>query len=140
MMFLTHYLWSQLNTIFLKTRNCSLAFFQVPTATSASSTFRSAKRVCRRFSEVLSGTPSFNLHGDAHIEQYAVTDLGRGLTDFDDSSTGPAVIDLMRFGVSLDLTNRAHGWHDGAGELFDRFITGYRDALKDFNRRSASMD
>src|SRR3990172_1284671 len=47
-----------------------------------------SKEICRRFQNRLPGTPSFNLHGDAHIEQYAITDLGRGLTDFDDSSTG----------------------------------------------------
>ncbi len=90
-----------------------------------------SKEVCRRFTDLLSGTPSFNLHGDAHIEQYAMTDLGRGLTDFDDSSTGPAVIDLMRFGVSLHLTCKANGWAEQAGELYDTFISGYRVALND---------
>ena len=39
------------------------------------------------------GVPLFNLHGDAHLEQYAITDLGRGLTDFDDSSRGPAIVE-----------------------------------------------
>ncbi|MFQ5771534.1 MAG: DUF2252 family protein [bacterium] len=85
-----------------------------------------SKEVCRRFEETLRGTPSFNLHGDAHIEQYAITDLGRGLTDFDDSSTGPALIDLLRFGVSLHLACRAHGWGDKANELFEKFLFGYR--------------
>lgn len=90
-----------------------------------------SNEVCHRFSDALKGTPSFNLHGDAHIEQYAVTDLGRGLTDFDDSSTGPAVLDLMRFGVSLHLACRAHGWSKTSEKLFDRFILGYRTALKE---------
>lgn len=87
--------------------------------------------VCRRFSESLAGTPSFNLHGDAHIEQYAITDIGRGLTDFDDSSMGPAVIDLMRFGVSLRLTCRALDWEAYTTVMYDQFLQGYRDALNE---------
>jgi len=79
----------------------------------------------------LVGTPSLNLHGDAHIEQYAVTDLGRGLTDFDDSSTGPGIIDWMRFGVSLQLACSEHGWEEFADDLFETFLRGYRDALND---------
>ena len=67
-----------------------------------------------------------NLHGDAHVEQYAVTSLGRGLTDFDDSARGPYVVDLVRFGVSLELAAREKGWAAGA---FDDFLRGYRDAL-----------
>ena len=65
--------------------------------------------VCTRYAEMLSRAPRLNLHGDAHIEQYAVTDLGRGLTDFDDSSSGPGLLDLLRFGVSLRLTLAANG-------------------------------
>ena len=42
--------------------------------------------------------PTVTLHGDPHLEQYAVTDAGRGLTDFDDASKGPAILDLVRFG------------------------------------------
>ena len=58
-----------------------------------------SREICRRFENELPSMPSLNLHGDAHIEQYAMTDLGRGLTDYDDSSTGPGLIDLLRFGV-----------------------------------------
>ena len=89
-----------------------------------------SQEVCRRFGESLEDSPALNLHGDAHIEQYAVTDLGRGLTDFDDSSTGPGAVDLLRFGVSLDLTCRANGWEDRAVEIFDEFLRGYREALE----------
>ncbi len=89
-----------------------------------------SQEVCRRFEAYLTGTPTFNLHGDAHIEQYAITDLGRGLTDFDDSSTGPAIIDLMRFGVSLQLACLQNQWQDEADNLYDRFLDGYRASLK----------
>jgi hypothetical protein len=88
-----------------------------------------SEEICRRFSKALSGRPSFNLHGDAHVEQYAVTDLGRGLTDYDDSSTGPAIIDVMRFGVSLNLACREKGVQDSAEAVFDTFLNGYRAAL-----------
>ncbi len=90
-----------------------------------------SREVCRRFGTDMVGTPSFNLHGDAHVEQYATTDLGRGLTDFDDSSTGPAIVDLARFGVSLYLAAEQAGLGDASDAAFDRFLAGYRAALDD---------
>jgi hypothetical protein len=89
-----------------------------------------SREVCSRFGGAVEGTPLFNLHGDAHLEQYAVTDLGRGLTDFDDSSTGPAVVDLLRFGVSLDLACRAERC-ESSDAVYDEFLEGYREALAD---------
>lgn len=89
-----------------------------------------SREACRRIA-ALGPAPILNLHGDAHLEQYAVTDLGRGLTDFDDSSTGPGLIDILRFGVSLNLACRANGWDDQAEAMFTTFLDGYRDCLKD---------
>ena len=71
-----------------------------------------AEAVCIRFQKNLSGIPNVNLHGDAHLENYAITELGRGLTDFDDATIGPMVLDLVRFGVSIHLACRANGWED----------------------------
>ncbi len=88
-----------------------------------------ATEVCRRFAAILDDNPSVNLHGDAHLEQYAVTDLGRGLTDYDDSASGPGLIDLVRFGVSLRLACHEFGWEQNADTLFARFLGGYCDAL-----------
>lgn len=90
-----------------------------------------SQEVCRRFSAELEGAPALNLHGDAHIEQYAVTDLGRGLTDFDDSSTGPALIDLLRLGVSLRLAARQQGFAEASESLVDELLRGYLAALED---------
>ncbi len=90
-----------------------------------------ASEVCRRFDAMIADNPSVNLHGDAHLEQYAVTDLGRGLTDYDDSASGPGFIDLIRFGVSLRLACHEQGWNSSADSLFSEFLEGYRDALKD---------
>ena len=90
-----------------------------------------SQEVCRVYGEALAPYPDFNLHGDAHIEQYAVTDLGRGLTDFDDSSLGPALVDLSRFGVSLALAVEANGWESSYEGFLDSFFNGYREALSD---------
>ncbi len=87
-----------------------------------------SQAVCALFDDVRSSLPDVILHGDPHVEQYAVTSLGRGLTDFDDSGRGPYVVDLVRFGVSLELAARENGW-GGAGGAIDDFLRGYRDAL-----------
>lgn len=87
----------------------------------------SAKRVCALFGDVLASLPTVNLHGDAHLEQFAVTSTGFGLVDFDDATAGPAVIDLVRFGVSLRIAAAARGW-DASGAI-DDFFAGYRTAL-----------
>ena len=89
-----------------------------------------SNEVCRRFKNSMTNAPALNLHGDAHLEQYAITDLGRGLTDYDDSSTGPGIIDLMRFGVSLNLACRDKNWDELDGKLFDKLLLGYRNALE----------
>jgi hypothetical protein len=88
-----------------------------------------AKAVCARFREDAYRLPTVNLHGDAHLEQYAVTERGRGLTDFDAASTGPGILDLVRFGVSLHLACRANSWNQ-EDEAFGEFLRGYRAALE----------
>lgn len=98
-----------------------------------------SQRVCDLFADRLASLSSeevrafqLNLHGDAHLEQYAVTELGRGLTDFDDSSQGPPFLDLMRFVVSLRLASRANGWDQLTEEgLVRTFLDAYRSALAD---------
>lgn len=85
--------------------------------------------VCRRFDPQRVGLPLVNLHGDAHLEQYSVTSLGRGLTDYDDSSSGPGTIDLARMGTSIALLAEARGWRAQLDALLDEFFDGYRDAL-----------
>jgi hypothetical protein len=85
--------------------------------------------VCERFAELLASQPMATLHGDAHLEQYAVTDRGRGLADFDDSSTGPALLDLARFATSIRLALRERSW-EGAEAMVTRFLEGYVAALR----------
>ncbi|HSD26736.1 MAG TPA: DUF2252 family protein, partial [Vicinamibacteria bacterium] len=88
-----------------------------------------AAETCRLFADVADSMPEVNLHGDAHVEQYAVTSLGRGLTDFDDCTRGKAVIDLVRFGASLVLAAREKGWPREERRLVDAFLEGYRAGL-----------
>jgi hypothetical protein len=71
-----------------------------------------------------------NLHGDAHLEQYAVTDSGRGLTDFDRATEGMAFLDHVRFGVSIHLACRANGWEEAATGTVREFFRGYYAALE----------
>jgi uncharacterized protein DUF2252 len=89
------------------------------------------REVCRRFADIESFQPAVTLHGDAHVEQYAVTELGRGLSDFDDSATGPAYVDLVRFGVSIRLAAWQRGWRHDAEDVFQAFRRGYRRAIQD---------
>jgi hypothetical protein len=90
-----------------------------------------AEEVCVRFRNDLGWIPNVSLHGDAHLENYAITRRGRGLTDFDDATIGPVVLDLVRFGVSIHLACRANGWEEHAEPIVDSFLSGYRAALED---------
>jgi hypothetical protein len=85
--------------------------------------------VCEAFVAERPALPRVRLHGDAHIEQYAVTANARGLDDFDDSATGPAVIDLVRFLGSLELTAHERGWLTSVPAIADAFLDGYMRAL-----------
>ena len=90
-----------------------------------------AARVCEAFREDLPSLPTAILHGDAHLEQYALTATAHGLDDFDDAAHGPSVIDLVRFLGSVDLVARRRGWTAERERLFDRFFDGYARALVD---------
>jgi Uncharacterized protein conserved in bacteria (DUF2252) len=97
-----------------------------------------AAAVCRDFDDILPSLPTVNLHGDAHLEQFAVTSTGHGLVDFDDATAGPAVIDLVRFGVSLQLAASARDWQ--ADSAIDSLFAGYRTALAHPNAESTLPD
>jgi uncharacterized protein (DUF2252 family) len=90
-----------------------------------------ATAVCEAFRGELHALPSAILHGDAHLEQYALTATARGLDDFDDAAHGPSVIDLVRFLGSIELVARRRGWTAERERLFDRFLDGYTRSLAD---------
>jgi uncharacterized protein (DUF2252 family) len=62
-----------------------------------------ADRVCSRWASRIPTMPLVHVHGDAHVEQYAVAEGGRGLADFDAAGEGPPVIDFARFAASIAL-------------------------------------
>lgn len=86
-------------------------------------------RVCRDFARDLEGLPIVRLHGDAHVEQFAVAQDAWGLDDFDDSARGPAAVDIVRFLGSIDLVTRQRSWQKYRDKMFDRFVEGYKRGL-----------
>jgi hypothetical protein len=97
-------------------------------------------QVCDAFANDMRDMPIVRLHGDAHIEQFAVTKDAWGLDDFDDSARGPAVVDMVRFLGSIDLVVRQRGWTAQREALFDRFFSGYRSGLTEPNAQSPQPD
>ena len=81
------------------------------------------ERVCEAFADVTSPT-IVRLHGDAHIEQFALTQGAWGLGDFDDSTRGPSFVDVVRFLGSIDLASRQRGWTRDRDQLWNRFFEG----------------
>lgn len=93
-----------------------------------------AQRVCLAFADHT--MPEVNLHGDAHLEQYAITGSGQGLSDYDDAASGPGVLDLVRFGVSLRLVGELEGW--STDHALDEFLRGYYEGLRESVSHSTS--
>jgi hypothetical protein len=96
-------------------------------------------RVCEVFAD-LQGPPIVRLHGDAHVEQFALTQDAWGLDDFDDSNRGPAFIDVVRFLGSLDLAARQRGWIHDREALWNRFFAGARRGLSNPNYQPPEPD
>jgi hypothetical protein len=90
-----------------------------------------ARATCKALGPVLAVHPHVHLHGDAHVGQYAYTRTQNGLDDLDDSISGPAGLDIVRFLGSVELATRARGWTDDRGDIVDEFFRGYRAALMD---------
>jgi hypothetical protein len=83
-------------------------------------------RVCDVFAADIPHLPTVQLHGDAHVEQYAITSDAWGLDDFDDSTRGPALVDIVRFLGSIEIVAQQRGWEGERDRLVDRFFAGYR--------------
>lgn len=89
-----------------------------------------SRAACKRFQSSLATAPTARLHGDPHVEQYHVSDLGRGLTDFDDAAVGPTLLDLTRFASSSILAARLHDLDaEGSKRLLDELFRGYRAGI-----------
>ena len=95
--------------------------------------------VCEAFAD-LSDLPTVRLHGDAHVEQFAITKDAWGLDDFDDSARGPEFVDIVRFLGSIDLATRRRGWTHDRDAVWDRFFAGYRAGLSSPTNRPPEPD
>ena len=86
-----------------------------------------ASAVCSELASTYRLWPIVNLHGDAHLEQFAVTADGSGLADFDYGTLGPAPLDLLRFAVSIRLA--AHDRRLEPRAAIAALLGGYRAGL-----------
>jgi hypothetical protein len=89
------------------------------------------RATCDALADEIRSAPIVRLHGDAHIEQYALTLNERGLDDFDDSARGPAAVDLVRFAGSIELAASARDWHAALPTAIDSLFEGYRRGLEE---------
>jgi Uncharacterized protein conserved in bacteria (DUF2252) len=93
------------------------------------------RRVCAELDPEELELPSVVLHGDAHVEQFAITDAGYGLDDFDAAGEGPAVVDLVRFSTSIALACRSRAWGADERQLIEAFLDRYVFALRESKAR-----
>jgi hypothetical protein len=86
-------------------------------------------RTCEAFRDLRWRLPSGAVHGDAHLEQFVVTDEDFGLADFDNAGFGPAIVDLVRYAASLHLACREIGGGCDPEEAVAAYFLAYRTAL-----------
>ena len=89
-----------------------------------------AARTCFEFSDLRWRLPAVAVHGDAHIEQFVITDHSYGLEDFDSAGFGPAIVDLVRYAASIHVACRNAGWSCNAEEGVAAYFDAYRAALE----------
>lgn len=110
--------------LLLRVRSDPYAYFRLLAGTFS-------RRVCAEFDRSIDEMPLVNLHGDAHIEQYAITPTAHGLDDFDEAGMGPAVVDLVRFASSIHFACRRVAFDCGPEAAVDGFLDAYAEALAD---------
>ena len=86
-------------------------------------------RTCEAFRDLRWRLPSGAVHGDAHLEQFVVTDEGFGLADFDNAGYGPAIVDLVRYAASLHLSCREIEGGCDPERAVNEYFNAYRAAL-----------
>ncbi len=96
----------------------------------------SKHRTCEAFRDLRWRLPSGPVHGDAHVEQFVVTDDDYGLSDFDNAGFGPAIVDLVRYATSLHLACREVGGGCDPERAVTTYFTAYRTALDHPVKRS----
>jgi hypothetical protein len=86
-------------------------------------------RTCETFRDLRWRLPSGAVHGDAHLEQFVVTDDEFGLADFDNAGYGPAIVDLVRYASSLHLACREIEGGCDPEQAVIAYFSAYRAAL-----------
>jgi hypothetical protein len=86
-------------------------------------------RTCEAFRDLRWRLPSGAVHGDAHLEQFVVTDDEFGLGDFDNAGYGPAIVDLVRYAASLHLACREIDGGCDPDQAVAAYFDAYRTAL-----------
>jgi hypothetical protein len=86
-------------------------------------------RTCESFRDLRWRLPSGAVHGDAHLEQFVVTDDTYGLSDFDNAGFGPAIVDLVRYAASLHLACREMKGACDPEQAVTAYFNAYRTAL-----------
>jgi hypothetical protein len=87
-------------------------------------------RTCFAFNDLRWRLPAAAVHGDAHIEQFVVTERSYGLEDFDQAGFGPAVVDLVRYAASIHVACRTAPWACNGDEAVQAYFDAYRAALE----------
>jgi len=88
-----------------------------------------AARTCYEFRDLRWRLPSVAVHGDAHIEQFVVTNEAYGLADFDRAGFGPAVVDMVRYAASIHVACREAKWSCDGPKAVAAYFDAYRAAL-----------
>jgi hypothetical protein len=86
-------------------------------------------RTCEAFRDLRFRLPQWAVHGDAHLEQFVVTDDYYGLADFDNAGFGPAIVDMVRYAASLHLACREAGGGCDPEQAVTTYFDAYRAAL-----------
>ncbi len=88
-----------------------------------------AARSCERVAAQRWHLPLVAVHGDAHLEQFVVTNETYGIEDFDRAGFGPAIVDLVRFAASLHLACREASFECDSSHAVAAYFRAYREAL-----------
>lgn len=92
-----------------------------------------------RFAQLMdmASTPRALLHGSPHIDNYAKSNQGAAMVDFDRSRVGPYSWDLVRLMVSLSLRQKkqAHGLLDAdvLKQVKRGYLRGFRNPSRPFS-------
>lgn len=85
-------------------------------------------RMQARFAQLssLKDTPVVFLHGNPHIENFAIVEKGAGMVDFDRSRLGPYSWDIVRFLCSISLKRKKRDKGFLSDRVLQYFLEGYK--------------